>query len=147
MSDLPDSIISHVSLGTNDFARALAFYDKIMPVLGCKQIMQFGEAVAYGRAFPEFWVQAPFDGKAASVGNGIHVCFLAASQAQVDAFYAAAMAAGASDDGAPGLRPDYSANYYAAFVRDPDGNKIEAMHLPMEEMEAEVEAPPMGFRG
>lgn len=126
MEDNP-SIISHISVGTNDFERALIFYDVVMPTLGCRQIMQHPGAVAYGKQYPEFWVQVPFDGKAASVGNGSHVGFLAASKADVDAFFAAAMAAGGVDDGAPGPRPLYSDAYYGCFVRDPDGNKIEAM--------------------
>lgn len=126
MEDNP-SIISHISVGTNDFERALIFYDAVMPTLGCRQIMQHPGAVAYGKQYPEFWVQVPFDGKDASVGNGSHVGFLAASKADVDAFFAAAMAAGGVDDGAPGPRPLYSDAYYGCFVRDPDGNKIEAM--------------------
>jgi catechol 2,3-dioxygenase-like lactoylglutathione lyase family enzyme len=77
-------------------------------------------------AFPKFFVQAPFDGVTASVGNGTHIGFIAADRASVDAFHAAALAAGATDDGAPGPRPAYGAAYYGCFVRDPDGRKIEA---------------------
>ena len=120
------SIISHVSIGTNDFERALRFYDRTLAALGCKRIMQHPGAVAYGRAFPEFWVQTPIDGKPAATGNGIHFGFVAIDQAQVHAFYDAALAAGAKDDGAPGPRNDYGEPYYGCFLRDPDGNKIEA---------------------
>ncbi len=127
MADENPSIISHVSIGTNDFDKAAAFYDPVMAALGCKRIMAFEGAVAYGKAFPEFWVQTPFDGNAAQAANGVHIAFLAPDQATVDAFYAAAMAAGATDDGAPGYRPQYGAAYYGAFVRDLDGHKIEAM--------------------
>ena len=122
------SAISHVSIGTNRFDAAIAFYDKVLPVLGIHRIMEVPEAVAYGREWPEFWVQTPLDGAPASCGNGVHVAFLARSPAEVDAFHAAAVAAGASDDGKPGPRTDYGAGYYGCFFRDLDGHKIEAMH-------------------
>lgn len=123
------SIISHVSLGTNNYAAARAFYDKVMPTIGVKRVMEHeAVAAAYGKAFPEFWIQQPFDGGEANVGNGVHVCFIADSQEQVKAFYEAGIAAGATDDGPPGPRPDYGEYYYAAFLRDLDGHKIEAMH-------------------
>jgi catechol 2,3-dioxygenase-like lactoylglutathione lyase family enzyme len=129
MVDAPPSVLSHISIGTNDFDRAVTFYDRVLPTIGCRRVMAHERAVAYGRAFPEFWVQAPIDGGPATVGNGTHVGFLAGSREAVDAFHAAALAEGGSDAGAPGLR-DYTADYYAAFVRDPDGNKLEAVHLP-----------------
>ena len=84
------SCISHLSIGTNDFPRARAFYDAVMAALGCKVILEYPGAVAYGKLYPEFWVQAPIDGRPASVGNGSHVGFFADSKAQVDAFHAAA---------------------------------------------------------
>jgi catechol 2,3-dioxygenase-like lactoylglutathione lyase family enzyme len=121
-----ESVISHVSIGTNDFERALAFYDQVLATLGCRRLMEHPGAVAYGRRFPEFWVQTPFDGKKATVGNGSHVGFAADSQAAVEAFYEAAIRAGAQDEGAPGPRADYGEPYYGCFVRDPDGHKIEA---------------------
>lgn len=128
MADDNPSIISHVSIGTNDQDRALSFYDRVLATIGAKRILDFPGAVGYGKAFPEFWVQTPFDGgEAGGAANGVHFSFLATSREQVDAFHAAAMQAGGSDDGAPGLRPDYGESYYACFVRDPDGNKIEAM--------------------
>ena len=128
MADENPSIISHVSIGTNDQERALSFYDRVLATIGAKRILDFPGAVGYGKAFPEFWVQTPFDGgEAGAAANGVHFSFLATSQEQVDAFHAAAMEAGGSDDGAPGLRPDYGESYYACFVLDPDGNKIEAM--------------------
>jgi len=124
MSDENPSAISHVSIGTNDFARATEFYDRVLGVLGCKRILDFPGAVAYGKQFPEFWVQTPSDGQPASVANGVHIGFLAHSQDAVKAFYEAAIAAGGRDAGASGPRRDYG-----CFVRDPDGHKIEAaMH-------------------
>lgn len=120
------SMISHVSIGTNDFERAVMFYDKVMPTIGCKRILEFPGAVAYGKAYPEFWVQTPIDGYPASVGNGTHFGFIAASKDAVHAFYEAAMAAGAKGAGEPGPRPHYGEAYYGCYVRDLDGHKIEA---------------------
>ena len=128
-STLPPSVISHVSLGTNDYPRAKAFYDAVLATLQIRCVMDFPGAAGYGRAFPEFWVQTPHDGGRAGVGNGVHVAFLANSVEEVHAFHAKALALGATDDGAPGPRPDYGPDYYAAFVRDLDGHKIEAMLL------------------
>ncbi|MGB8330746.1 MAG: VOC family protein [Polyangiales bacterium] len=120
-------ILSHVSIGTNDVPRSVAFYDAVLPALGCKKLFALPFAVAYGKTFPEFWVQIPIDGQPASTGNGTHVCFIAQSKDAVHAFHEAALAAGATDDGSPGPRPQYSPGYYGAFARDPDGHKIEAL--------------------
>ena len=124
---LPSSVLSHVSLGTNDYPRAKAFYDAVLATLQIKCLMDFEGGAGYGRKFPEFWIQRPFDGQAASVGNGVHISFLANSVDEVQAFHAKALQLGGRDDGPPGYRKEYSDNYYAAFVRDLDGNKIEAM--------------------
>ena len=126
-SDIP-SIMSHVSVGTNRFKEAIAFYDAVLATVGARRIIEIPgvDAVAYGKQFPEFWVQTPIDGKPANVGNGTHFGFIASSKEAVDAFYAAAVAAGASPDGPPGGRPHYGEPYYGCFVRDLDGNKIEA---------------------
>jgi catechol 2,3-dioxygenase-like lactoylglutathione lyase family enzyme len=131
MSDSTPSALSHVSLGTNDFASAVAFYDEVLPTLGCKRILEHPGAVAYGRELPEFWVQTPIDGHPASVGNGTHVGFVAPDKAAVHAFHAAALAAGARNEGEPGPRPEYGEPYYGCFVLDPDGHKIEATYWDM----------------
>jgi catechol 2,3-dioxygenase-like lactoylglutathione lyase family enzyme len=125
MEDNP-SILSHVSVGTNDFHRAARFYDAVLPSIGCKRIMEHPGAVAYGKIYPEFWVQSPSDGNTASVGNGFHIAFIATSKSMVDKFHRAAVDAGGASDGAPGPRPEYGAPFYGCFVRDPDGHKIEA---------------------
>lgn len=126
MADGISSIIHHVSLGTNNFAAATVFYDKVMATIGAKRIFDFPGAVAYGKQFPEFWVQKPADGQSADTANGVHFCFIASSKEAVNAFYSAAIEAGGKDDGEPGPRPDYGPDYYGAFVRDLDGHKIEA---------------------
>ncbi len=126
MSDDNPSCLSHVSIGTDDFERATAFYDRVLGTLGIGRIMEHPGAVAYGKVYPEFWVQRPLDGAPASAGNGSHVGFFATSKAEVEAFHREGVAAGAADEGAPGPRPEYGEPYYGAFLRDPDGHKIEA---------------------
>ena len=126
MTALSPSILSHVSVGTNDFARAAAFYDAVLATLGARRMMEHPGAIGYGKRYPEFWVQTPHNGRKAAKANGSHFGFMAASKAAVDAFHAAALGAGAKDDGKPGPRPDYGEPYYGCFVRDPDGHKIEA---------------------
>ncbi|MCJ0765649.1 VOC family protein [Variovorax terrae] len=128
MPPLSPSVMSHVSLGTNDFARAKAFYDAVLATLQIRCVMEHPGAAAYGREFPEFWVQQPFDGGPAQTANGVHFAFLAQSAEEVRAFHATALALGARDDGPPGPRPLYGPPYYGAYVRDLDGHKIEAMY-------------------
>ena len=129
MQDNP-SIISHLSLGTDDMPRALAFYDKLMPTLGGKRVFEHEDsAVAYGKLYPEFWVHGAYNREPTTVGNGTHVAFFASNTEQVKAFYDTAIAAGAICDGPPGERPDYGPAYYGCFVRDPDGHKIEACFI------------------
>ena len=126
-TDMPPSIMSHVSIGTNDYPRAKAFYDAVLATLHIGVVMEHaGAAVAYGRAFPEFWLGLPHDGAKAVVGNGSHFGFLATSRAQVEACHAKALEMGGTSDGAPGTRELYGPQYYGAFVRDLDGHKIEA---------------------
>lgn len=131
MDDNP-SIISHVSVGTNDFERAISFYDKVLTTLGCQRLMEHPGAVAYGKQYPEFWVQTPFNNQTATVGNGTHISFFAPTKAAVDAFYEAAITASGTDEGAPGGREEYGEPYYGCFVRDPDGHKVEAAFWDMQ---------------
>lgn len=119
MNDNP-SILSHVLIGTNELERAIAFYDAVLLTLGCKRLMKHPGAITYGKQYPEFWVGTPIDGQPATVGNGMHIGFIAPIQAAVHAFYEAALATGGLDEGAPGSRPDYGEPYYGCFVRDPD---------------------------
>lgn len=126
MTDSNPSIISHVSLGTNDFEKTVKFYDKVMATIGAKRVMEHEGAVAYGKEYPEFWVQTPENGKAAQTANGTHYGFAAASKEEVHAFWDAAIAMGATPNGEPGLRPHYGEPYYGCFVIDLDGHKIEA---------------------
>ena len=121
-------MLSHVTLGTNDFPRALAFYDRITAVLGLARIgFHEGPAAGYAlspNASPQLWIMRPFDGQPASIGNGMMVAFEAPDRDTVERFHAEVLAAGGTDEGAPGLRPHYHPDYYGAYARDPDGNKI-----------------------
>lgn len=124
--------IDHVSVGVTNLQRARAFYDAILAPLGMRPVypVEIGGklvAVGYGEGpKPTFWIQFPINGKPASMGNGVHIAFNAATRQAVDDFYIAATENGGVDDGRPGLRSEYHPDYYGAFVRDADGNKIEA---------------------
>jgi len=119
-------MFSHVTIGSNDIAKAKAFYDGVAAPLGLQRHAEYPEAVGYGRADgrPQLWVVRPLDKNAASVGNGITVGLEAENRSAVDAAYAAAIKAGGKDEGAPGIRKHYHPNYYGAYVRDLDGNKV-----------------------
>lgn len=121
-------MFSHVTLGTNDWARAKPFWAAVMGALGHPVLFEREGGIAYGEPTgPKTFIGPTFDGNPATNGNGTHVAFITKSRAAVDAFHAAALAHGGSDEGAPGLRPHYHPNYYGAYVRDPDGNKIQAV--------------------
>jgi len=118
----------YATIGTNDPARSRRFYDAVLGTIGWGAHATFGDWTAYsaggsGAGFI-LWVAVPFDGRAATVGNGTMVGFPARSRADVDAFHAAALAQGGSDEGTPGPRDIYGPKWYAAYVRDPSGNKI-----------------------
>ena len=120
-------MIHHVSVGTSDLRASRAFYDPVMAHLGFRLLDGTGGAADYGIGDALFSVEAPVDGAPATAGNGSHIAFVARDRTMVDQFHRLALANGGTDAGAPGLRPAYDTNYYGAFVRDPDGNKIEAV--------------------
>ena len=121
-------MLHHISIGVADVERAARFYDRVLQELGYKRVFEIlPYGIGYGDKQPAFWVQLPHDQQAASTGNGVHVAFNATSEEVIRAFHRAALEAGGSDDGAPGPRPDYGPDYFGAFVRDLDGNKIEAV--------------------
>jgi catechol 2,3-dioxygenase-like lactoylglutathione lyase family enzyme len=122
-------MIDHISLQCSDVARSAAFYDAVLTALGGTRVMDFGEVIGYGTPpMPDFWIGAN------ETGEGFresHVAFSAPNRAGVDAFYEAAKAAGAEVLHEPRLWPEYHPNYYGVFVRDPDGNNVEAVcHSP-----------------
>lgn len=131
------SILDHVTLMVSDYARSKAFYEAALAPLGITPLMEFGKACGFGRhGKPDFWLgegptsfQTPEQLK---VITPIHLAFKARSRDEVDAFFQAALEAGAKDFGQPGLRPEYHEHYYGAFVLDLDGHDIEAVyHLPV----------------
>jgi catechol 2,3-dioxygenase-like lactoylglutathione lyase family enzyme len=119
-------MFSHVTVGSNDIAKAKAFYDALGKTLGMVRHANYPEAAGYGLAGkrPQLWIVRPLDKQAATVGNGITVGLEAPDRKSVDAAYAAMMTAGGKDEGKPGLRPHYHPNYYACYVRDLDGTKV-----------------------
>ena len=127
MTDNNPSILSHVSIGTNNLEQSCAFYDKALAPLGIARVETIaGEAVAYGKQYPEFWVVVPHNDGQSTIGNGTHIGFIAGSKKAVRAFHEAALNAGGVDDGPPGPRPLYGAPYFGCFVIDTEGHKIEA---------------------
>ena len=118
-------MIGYVTLGTNDLERAAAFYDELLAVLGAKRLMEDGQFIAWSvkPGAPGVAATKPFDGNAASVGNGTMVALQAASPDQVKALHAKALELGGTDEGAPGPRVE---GFYAGYFRDLDGNKLNA---------------------
>jgi catechol 2,3-dioxygenase-like lactoylglutathione lyase family enzyme len=119
-------VIDHMSLGVSDLERAQTFYDVVLAALGFSRLYNKPESATYGlgQGSDDFSVVRDRNGAQRS---GAHIAFRARSPTAVDRFHAAALAAGGKDDGAPGFRPEYHGGYYAAFVIDPDGNRIEAV--------------------
>ena len=116
-------MLDHVSLSVRDFGASRAFYEPSLAALGYQIVMEFPHAAGFGvGGKPTFWIA-----QREPVGTGAHVAFTVDDRATVDAFHAAALAAGGTDNGAPGLREHYHPTYYGAFVLDPDGNNIEAV--------------------
>ena len=119
----------YITLGTNDLAAAKRFYDAVMPALGLTLRATEPDEVGYGAPAPariQFWVTKPYDEQPATTANGSMPALTAPTRAAVDAFHAAGLASGGTDEGKPGLRP-YGPNFYACYLRDPDGNKISAV--------------------
>jgi catechol 2,3-dioxygenase-like lactoylglutathione lyase family enzyme len=116
-------MIDHIGLRTKEFAAMSAFYEALLPPLGYSKIISFEGNAGFGDSNgPAFWVHA-----STKTASSVHIAFKAASRTAVDDFHAAALVQRGTDNGAPGLRPDYGPGYYAAFVIDPDGNNLEAV--------------------
>jgi catechol 2,3-dioxygenase-like lactoylglutathione lyase family enzyme len=120
-------MIDHISIAVRDIKAAARFYEALLAPLGMRRVREWPKSVGFGKTYPEFWINeraalAPLDDD-----SGAHIALRAPDTKAVDAFHAAALAAGAHSDGAPGMRHEYSPHYYAAFIRDWDGNRIEAV--------------------
>lgn len=120
-------MIDHVSIAVRDLAAAGVFYETVLAAVGYTKHIVRPTTIGFGKAYPDFWLNQRRDMAPVDPDSGVHVCLRASDAEAIDAFHAAALRAGATSDGAPGLRPEYTAGYYAAFIRDPDGNRIEAV--------------------
>jgi catechol 2,3-dioxygenase-like lactoylglutathione lyase family enzyme len=125
-------MIDHVSVGVRHLDRAARFYESTLAPLGLLRLVTRPATIGFGKSYPEFWINLRAGMKQVAPESGVHICLRAKSAADVDAFHAAALSAGGRSDGAPGLRPHDRVRYYAAFVLDPDGNRIEAVTFPAE---------------
>ncbi len=119
-------MIDHVSIGVRDITRSKRFYDATLKPLGYACLSEAEGSLGYGRGAVAFWIGAAEHPVPPDPKSGLHFCFTAPTRKGVDAFHAAALQAGGRDNGAPGLRADYGPDYYAAFVIDPDGYRLEA---------------------
>ncbi len=120
-------MIDHVSIGVADLAASTVFYERVLGTLDHAKLETRPRTVGFGKKYPEFWLNLRRNMPPVGVDTGAHVCLRAGSTAAVNSFHAAALAAGGTSDGAPGLRPHRTGGYYAAFIRDLDGNRIEAV--------------------
>jgi catechol 2,3-dioxygenase-like lactoylglutathione lyase family enzyme len=119
-------MLSHVSIGVKDLAAARRFYDAAMAPLGYKCVYEMDGALGYGGKEPELWLLAVKRPVPADEASGLHICLDAPTRNAVNSFHEAALKTGGRDNGKPGIRKDYGENYYAAFVTDPDGYRLEA---------------------
>jgi catechol 2,3-dioxygenase-like lactoylglutathione lyase family enzyme len=121
-------MIDHISIAVRDIKAAEVFYTALLAPLGLAKLREWPDtAIGYGKKYPEFWINRRAGMTAVAQDSGVHICLRAVSADAVEAFHAAALAGGGTSDGAPGPRAEYNDRYYAAFVRDPDGNRIEAV--------------------
>ena len=119
-------MLDHVSIGVRDIAKTKQFYDAALQPLGYACLSEGPEYLGYGKKSVVFWISLSKRPVPADVESGLHFCFIAEKRADVDAFHTAALKNGGRDNGAPGIRPDYTQPYYAAFAHDPDGYRVEA---------------------
>ncbi len=120
-------MIHHISVGSNDIGRAEPFYTAVLAVVGWRLIDRDATSLDYGTSTVQLSVETPVDGNCATPGNGVHIAFAAQGRAEVDRFHEIALQMGGVCAGKPGIRSAYDRDYYGAFVRDPDGNKLEAV--------------------
>jgi catechol 2,3-dioxygenase-like lactoylglutathione lyase family enzyme len=126
-------MIDHISIGVRDLEGMARFYEAVLNTLGYAKLQVQPGTAGFGKRYSEFWLNHRPDMAVSEHDTGLHVALRAASTQAVDEFYQAALRAGGSSDGAPGFRPEYRQGYYAAFIRDPEGNRIEAVtFLPAE---------------
>ena len=120
-------MIDHISIAVRDLGACARFYETVLAAIGYSKLIVRPTTIGFGKKYPDFWLNERRNMTPVDADSGTHICVRASSTEAVQAFHAAAMANGGASDGAPGPRPEYTAGYYAAFVRDPEGNKIEAV--------------------
>jgi catechol 2,3-dioxygenase-like lactoylglutathione lyase family enzyme len=120
-------MIDHVSVAVRDLAASARFYEALLATLGMSALEKRPATVGFGKSYPDFWINVRSDMQPLADENGAHICLRARTTEIVDAFHAAALSAGGTSAGAPGFRPQHGEGYYAAFVRDLDGNCLEAV--------------------
>ena len=125
-------MIDHVSVGVRDLDRAARFYEATLAALGLSRVVTRPATIGFGKSYPEFWINLRPNMPAVPHESGNHICLRAKTTAEVDAFHAAALGAGGVSESAPSLRPHDRVRYYAAFVIDLDGNRVEAVTFPSE---------------
>ena len=125
-------MIDHISVGVSDLERSARFYEAALAALGLARLVTRPAQIGFGKNYPEFRINLRAGMAQVPPESGVDICLRAKAAGEVDAFDAAALGAGGTSDGAPGLRPHERVKYYAAFVRDPDGNRVEAVTFPAE---------------
>jgi catechol 2,3-dioxygenase-like lactoylglutathione lyase family enzyme len=120
-------MIDHISVGVSDLERSARFYEATLAPLGLAKLVTRPATIGFGKNYSEFWINLRPDMAPVAADSGCHICLRAKSSGEVDALHEAALKAGGSSDGAPGLRPHDRVRYYAAFIRDPDGNRVEVV--------------------
>jgi catechol 2,3-dioxygenase-like lactoylglutathione lyase family enzyme len=126
-------MIDHISVGVSDLDRSARFYELTLAPLGLAKLVTRPATVGFGKRYPEFWINLRPGMPSVASESGCHICLRAKSESEIDAFHGAALSAGGESDGAPSLRPHDRVRYYAAFIRDPDGNRIEAVTFPADD--------------
>src|SRR5712691_3944433 len=120
-------MIDHISIAVSDLERATKFYETVLGTLGMTKLRTWPASTGFGKAYPEFWLNHRPGMASIADDTGAHICLRARGKESVDAFYGAALRLGATSNGVPGMRPEYNDRYYAAFIRDLDGNRVEVV--------------------
>ena len=126
-------MIDHVSLAVSDLGRSVPFYERLFAPLGMTKLVVRPAAIGFGKAYPEVWINLRAGMAPLPLDSGVHLCLRAKTTDEVNAFYAAAMAAGGVSESAPSLRPHDRVRYYATFIADADGNRIEVVTFPKDD--------------
>ncbi len=120
-------MIDHISISVSDLARSTDFYQAVLSTIGLDKLVARENTVGFGKKYPEFWLNHRPQMASVAADSGVHIAIRARGKELVDLFFQTALQSGAQSDGAPGFRPEYNESYYAAFIRDPDGNRIEVV--------------------